>query len=387
MKKRLLVMLLLLCLLLTALTATVGAAYTGEAGLLDCTLDGRTFHFSINGRYHCEHNHTTAVLYDLNHKLLSVKAKKSGDTVVSIAEWKPGDTILAEVEIPNFNCSSCKEEGLPCGTMNKTINATIEFTGDDFCHRWRSSNNPLTARKNHIRGEATNDYIDFNLYCYDTSLYQLRRHDAGEPTCEEDGYDAVWYRCPLCGKTFSDDKGTTEITVEKKLGHDFDANGDCKRCGRKAEAKLSNSGTYYATAAEAIDAAAGTGEAVIIVSYAADKTDPIILNKIVDLTVNNGVTVPEIRLDTLSGTNTGASMNINNYGTVNLFSSVTAAQQSYPRIFIYNHSGIGKITVSNAQDIQIFNDANQTISEINIPQTDTPICRRAKSGSSSPAPG
>ena len=369
MKKRLLVMLLLLCLLLTALTATVSAAYTGEAGLLDCTLDGRTFHFSINGRYHCEHNHTTAVLYDLNHKLLSVKAKKSDGTVVPIAEWRPGDKILAKVEIPNFNCSRCIEDGGLCGSMNKTINATIEFTGDDFCHRWRNSNNPLTARMDHIRGADTNDYIDFNLYCYDTSLYQLRHHDAGKPTCEEDGYDTEWYRCPLCNKTFSDDKGTTGITVKAKLGHNFNENGDCKRCDRKAEAKLSNSGTYYATAAEAIDAAAGTGEAVIIVSYAADKTDPIILNKIVDLTVNNGVTVPEIRLDTLSGTNTGASMNINNYGTVNLFSSVTAAQQSYPRIFIYNHSGIGKITVSNAQDIQIFNDANQTISEINIPQT------------------
>lgn len=372
MKKRLLVMLLLLCLLLTALTATAGAEYTGAGGLLDCTLDGRTFHFSINGRYHCEHNHTTAVLYDPNHKLLSVKAKKSGDTVVSIAEWKPGDTILAEVEIPNFNCSRCIEDGGLCGSMNKTINATIEFTGDDFCHRWRNSNNPLTTRMDHIRGVDTNDYIDFNLYCYDTSLYQLRHHDAGKPTCEEDGYDAEWYRCPLCSRTFSDDRGANEITVNPRLGHDFNANGVCQRCSRQAEAYIYNpttqSKSYRATATEAI-ADASTGEEVIVVSYAADKTDPIVLNKIVDLTVNNGVTVPEIRLDTLSGTNTGASMNINNYGTVNLFSSVTAAQQSYPRIFIYNHSGIGKITVSNAQDIQIFNDANQTISEINIPQT------------------
>ena len=38
-------MLLLLCLLLTALTATVAAAYTGAGGLLDCTLDGRNFSF------------------------------------------------------------------------------------------------------------------------------------------------------------------------------------------------------------------------------------------------------------------------------------------------------------------------------------------------------
>ena len=374
MKKRLLVMLLLLCLLLTALTATVGAAYTGAGGLLDCTLDGRTFHFSINGRYHCESNHTTGVLYAEDHKLLSVEAKKSDGTVVPIAEWRPGDKILAKVEIPNFNCSRCIEDGGLCGSMNKTINATIEFTGDDFCHRWRNSNNPLTTRMDHIRGADTNDYIDFNLYCYYTSLYQLRHHDAGKPTCEEDGYDAEWYRCPLCSRTFSDDRGANEITVNPRLGHDFDANGVCQRCSRQAEAYIYNpttqSKSYRATATEAI-ADASTGEAVIVVSYAADKTDPIVLNKAVDLTVNTGVTVPEIRLEALSGQNTGAYTNINNYGNVKLLSSATAAQQLYPSIFISNHGSINEITVSSAiaQDLTISNTINGTIGEINIPQT------------------
>ncbi len=372
MKKRLLVMLLLLCLLLTALTATVAAEdnYTGEQGHLTLDVNGRKLTFIINARYNCGNNHgnTDLFYYRDSDKLTNVQAKKPNGMVVPIAEWKPGDTILASIYISSFNCA--RPEGSNCGTMNKTIETTLEFKADDFCHLTRTSTTALTATMEHIRGNDVNDKITFKFYCYLYSLYKLEYNKAGVPTCEEDGYTAAdWYRCTCCDKCFLNRNGTGEITVEKKLGHDFDANGDCKRCGRKAEAKLSNSGTYYATAAEAIDAAAGTGEAVIIVSYAADKTDPIILNKIVDLTVNNGVTVPEIRLDTLSGTNTGASMNINNYGTVNLFSSVTAAQQSYPRIFIYNHSGIGKITVSNAQDIQIFNDANQTISEINIPQT------------------
>lgn len=374
MKKRLLVMLLLLCLLLTALTATAGAEYTGAGGLLDCTLDGRTFHFSINGRYRCESNHTTGVLYAEDHKLLSVEAKKSDGTVVPIAEWRPGDKILAKVEIPNFNCSRCIEDGGLCGSMNKTINATIEFTGDDFCHRWRNSNNPLTTRMDHIRGADTNDYIDFNLYCYYTSLYQLRHHDAGKPTCEEDGYDAEWYRCPLCSRTFSDDRGANEITVNPRLGHNFNANGVCQRCSRQAEAYIYNpttqSKSYRATATEAI-ADASTGEEVIVVSYAADKTDPIVLNKAVDLTVNTGVTVPEIRLEALSGQNTGAYTNINNYGNVKLLSSATAAQQLYPSIFISNHGSIDEITVSNAiaQDLTISNTINGTIGEINIPQT------------------
>ena len=371
MKKRLLVMLLLLCLLLTALTATVSAGRTGENGFLDYNFKGRDITFVLSYDYVCENGNKTDDNFFTN-KLNSVQAKKADGKLVSIEEWKPGDTICANVTISGIYCKWGKEDGSTCGNkIDKTITTTVEFTGTDFCHLRRSSTNALTATKDHIRGDNTSDQLKFKFYCYYDSLYKLEQHKAGGPTCEEDGYTAAdWYRCTCCDKCFLNRNGTGEITVEKKLGHDFDANGDCKRCGRKAEAKLSNSGTYYATAAEAIDAAAGTGEAVIIVSYAADKTDPIILNKIVDLTVNNGVTVPEIRLDTLSGTNTGASTNINNYGTVNLFSSVTAAQQSYPRIFIYNHSGIGKITVSNAQDIQIFNDANQTISEINIPQTD-----------------
>ena len=377
MKKRLLVMLLLLCLLLTALTATVAAAednYTGEQGMLTLNIKGQKRSFFITALYDCENDHGNTDLFNNRDadKLLSVQAKKPNGMVVPIAEWKPGDTILASIYISSFNCA--RPEGSDCGTMNKTIETTLEFKADDFCHLTRTSTTALTATMEHIRGNDVNDKITFKFYCYLYSLYKLEYNKAGAPTCEKDGYAAAdWYRCPCCGKCFLNSNGTNEITVKKKLGHDFDANGVCQRCSRQAEAYIYNpttqSKSYRATATEAI-ADASTGEAVIVVSYAAGKTDPIILNKIVDLTVNNGVTVPEIRLDTLSGTNTGASMNINNYGTVNLFSSVTAAQQSYPRIFIYNHSGIGKITVSNAQDIQIFNDANQTISEINIPQTD-----------------
>ena len=373
MKKRLLVMLLLLCLLLTALTATVSAAATNtNGGSLDYAFKGQEGTFNLSFYYICETGHRTPDGF-FTYNLDSVQAKKADGTLVSMAEWRPGDTISANITISGIYCDLGKKNNYACGEIiDRTITKTVEFTGADvanFCHRTLNSTNALAATIEHIRGDNTSDKLECKFYCHLYPFYKLEKHNAGDPTCEEDGYDTEWYRCPLCNKTFSDDKGTTGITVKAKLGHNFNENGDCKRCDRKAEAKLSNSGTYYATAAEAIDAAAGTGEAVIIVSYAADKTDPIILNKIVDLTVNNGVTVPEIRLDTLSGTNTGASMNINNYGTVNLFSSVTAAQQSYPRIFIYNHSGIGKITVSNAQDIQIFNDANQTISEINIPQT------------------
>ena len=378
MKKRLLVMLLLLCLLLTALTATVAAEdnYTGEQGMLTLNIKGQKRSFFITALYDCENDHGNTDLFNNRDadKLLSVQARKNGKEV-SIAEWEPGDTILVSIYISSFNCADPK--GCDCGKMDKTIETTLEFRADDFCHLTRTSTTALTATMEHIRGADVNDRINFKFYCYLYPLYELEHNKAGAPTCEKDGYAAAdWYRCPCCGKCFLNGSGTGEITVEKKLGHDFDANGDCKRCGRKAEAKLSNSGTYYATAAEAIDAAAGTGEAVIIVSYAADKTDPIILNKIVDLTVNNGVTVPEIRMESLPSQDTGnLSVKINNHGTVRLFSTPETVNGRYQGVSYFNHNRTEQIKAASTiavRTMQILNTDTGTIGEINISQTDNP---------------
>ena len=151
MKKRLLVMLLLLCLLLTALTATVGAedSYTGERGHLTLDVNGQKRTFIINARYDCENDHGATDLFNNRDadKLLSVQAKKPNGMVVPIAEWKPGDTILASIYISSFNCA--RPEGSDCGTMNKTIETTLEFKADDFCHLTRTSTTALTATMEH----------------------------------------------------------------------------------------------------------------------------------------------------------------------------------------------------------------------------------------------
>lgn len=372
----------MLGLLLIALTAAVGAEdnYAGERGHLTLDVNGRKLTFIIDARYDCENDHGPTFLFSnrKNDKLINVQAlKPDKTTVVPIAEWRPGDTILASIEISNFNCA--KPDGKACGTMNKTIKTTLEFSANDFCHRTRNSSDALTFNMEHIRRDDVNDKITFRFYCYLYSLYELEQHDNVTATCETEGYKEACWRCPCCGKCFSNKDGTDEITdnVIPKLGHKFDDDGVCMNagCPYRAEAYIYNPNTksksYRATAAEAI-ADAGTGETVIVVSYAADKTDPIVINKIVNLTVINGVTVPEIRLEALSGQNTGAYTNINNYGNVKLLSSATAAQQLYPPIFIFNHGSIDEITVSNAiaQDLTISNTTTGTITKINIPQTD-----------------
>lgn len=377
MKKRLFRNLLILGLLLIALTVMVSAAYTGEEGRLSLNVNGRDLQFIIDARYDCENDHGPTFLFfnRKNDKLINVQARKPDKTtVVPIAEWRPGDTILASIEISNFNCA--KPDDKACGTMNKTIKTTLEFSANDFCHRMRNSSDALTFNMEHIRGDDVNDCIYFKFYCYLDALYQLEHHTAGDPTCKEDGYNTDWYRCPLCGKSFSDMYGKNEITVEQKLGHDFDKNGVCQRCGDHAEAYISSittGKTYYDTVANAISNATAPAESVHVVSY--KRSDPITINKIVDLTVAKDVTVPEIRMESFSSGNTGDSVNINNYGTVKLFSSVTTVPSRYPGVSYTNYNVTERITAASTiavQVMQISNKGSGTIGEINIPQTDNP---------------
>ena len=379
MKKRLFRNLLVLGLLLVALTVMLSAAYTGEEGHLSLNVNGRDLLFIVDARYDCENDHGNTYLFSnrKNDKLINVQARKPDKTtVVPIAEWRPGDTILASIEISNFNCAN--PDGNACGTMNKTIKTTLEFSADDFCHRMRNSSDALTFKMEHIRGDDVNDCIYFKFYCYLNALYELEYHKAGKPTCEEDGYDTDWYRCPLCGKSFSNSNGTGEITVKPRLGHDFNADGVCQRCGDHAEAyiysSLTKEKTYYDTAANAISKATAPAESVHVVSYT--RNDPITINKIVYLTVANGVTVPEIRMESFSdGSTVGSSVKIDNYGTVKLFSSAATVPSRYPGVSYTNHNVTEQITAASTiavQVMQISNKDSGTIGEINIPQTDNP---------------
>lgn len=378
MKKRLFRNLLMLGLLLIALTVMVSAAYTGEEGRLSLNVNGRDLRFIIDARYDCENDHGPTFLFSnrKNDKLINVQARKPDKTtVVPIAEWRPGDTILASIEISNFNCANPDDKA--CGTMNKTIKTTLEFSANDFCHRMRNSSDALTFNMEHIRGDDVNDCIYFKFYCYLDALYQLEHHTAGDPTCKEDGYNTDWYRCPLCGKSFSDMYGKNEITVEQKLGHDFDKNGVCQRCGDHAEAYISSittGKTYYDTVANAISNATAPAESVHVVSY--KRSDPITINKIVYLTVANGVTVPEIRMESFSdGSTVDSSVKIDNYGTVKLFSSAATVPSRYPGVSYTNHNVTERITAASTiavQVMQISNKDSGTIGEINIPQTDNP---------------
>lgn len=142
--------------------------------------------------------------------------------------------------------------------------------------------------------------------------------------------------------------------------------------------------TYYDTAANAISKAKAPAESVHVVSYT--RNDPITINKIVYLTVANGVTVPEIRMESFSdGSTVGSSVKIDNYGTVKLFSSAATVPSRYPGVSYTNHNVTERITAASTiavQVMQISNKDSGTIGEINIPKTanTTPKVQVANNG-------
>lgn len=358
MKKRLFRNLLMLGLLLIALTAAVSAAqYTAD-------VNGKKVRTNIVIEYFCNSCGKTHALEDSDYTINSFQARTTDGTAKPLAEWKYGDGLVLSASVKATTFTACPQKTDITAQTFDSVVIEAAYVGY-YCHK----------QYNFIIVSEGNFKFRFTPVEY---LFTAEHHAAGPNSCEEDGYKQECWLCPCCGQCFDEEYTATANVIPDniipKLGHSFDANGVCTRegCGYHAEAKLTTTGTYYATAAEAIDAAAGTDNAVLIVSYAADKTDPIILNKIVDLTVNNGVTVPEIRLEALSGKNTDALMNINNYGTVRLFSSAAESQNPYPGVFIFNHNTIDGITVSNAVAtfLNISNTPTGTIGEINIPQTD-----------------
>ena len=264
--------------------------------------------------------------------------------------------------------------------MNEPIEATLEFNADDFCHR-RYSSNPLKFEMKHIRGKDVNDKITFRFYCNLYSLYDLEQHDAVAATCEEEGYNEACWRCPGCGKCFSNRDGTGEIidNVIPKTGHKFDDNGNCTNagCTYHAEAYISSwnkEKTYYDTVANAINNATAPAESVHVVSY--ERNTPITINKVVDLTVAEDVTVPEIRMESLPSQDTGnLSVKINNHGTVRLFSTPETVNGRYQGVSYFNHNRTEQIKAASTiavRTMQILNTDTGTIGEINISQTDNP---------------
>ena len=361
MKKRLLRNLLILGLLLVALTAAVSAQYTAD-------VNGKKVRTNILIEYFCNSCGKTHALEDSDYTINSFQARTADGTAKPLTEWKYGDGLVLSASVKATTFTACPQEtNINAQTFDSVVIEAAHV--GYYCHKQFAF---IIVRDGDFRFRLSS--VDY--------LFTAEHHAAGPSSCEEDGYKQECWLCPCCGQCLDAEYTATANVIPDniipKLGHDFDENGVCTRDKYHAEAyiysSLTKEKTYYDTAANAISKATAPAESVHVVSYT--RNDPITINKIVYLTVANGVTVPEIRMESFSdGSTVGSSVKIDNYGTVKLFSSAATVPSRYPGVSYTNHNVTEQITAASTiavQVMQISNKDSGTIGEINIPQTDNP---------------
>lgn len=317
--------------------------------------------------YFCNSCGKTHALEDSDYTINSFQARTADGTAKPLTEWKYGDGLVLSASVKATTFTACPQEtNINAQTFDSVVIEAAHV--GYYCHKQFAF---IIVRDGDFRFRFSS--VDY--------LFTAEHHAAGPSSCEEDGYKQECWLCPCCGQCLDAEYTATANVIPDniipKLGHDFDENGVCTRDKYHAEAyiysSLTKEKTYYDTAANAISKATAPAESVHVVSY--KRSDPITINKIVDLTVAKDVTVPEIRMESFSSGNTGDSVNINNYGTVNLFSSVTTVPSRYPGVSYTNYNVTERITAASTiavQVMQISNKGSGTIGEINIPQTDNP---------------
>lgn len=371
MKKRLFRNLLVLGLLLVALTAAVSAQYTAD-------VNGKKVRTNILIEYFCNSCGKTHALEDSDYTINSFQARTADGTAKPLTEWKYGDGLVLSASVKATTFTACPQEtNINAQTFDSVVIEAAHV--GYYCHKQFAF---IIVRDVDFRFRFSS--VDY--------LFTAEHHAAGPSSCEEDGYKQECWLCPCCGQCLDAEYTATANVIPDniipKLGHDFDENGVCTRDKYHAEAyiysSLTKEKTYYDTAANAISKATAPAESVHVVSYT--RNDPITINKIVYLTVANGVTVPEIRMESFSdGSTVGSSVKIDNYGTVKLFSSAATVPSRYPGVSYTNHNVTERITAASTiavQVMQISNKDSGTIGEINIPKTanTTPKVQVANNG-------
>lgn len=349
----------------------MSAQYTAD-------VNGKKVRTNILIEYFCNSCGKTHALEDSDYTINSFQARTADGTAKPLTEWKYGDGLVLSASVKATTFTACPQEtNINAQTFDSVVIEAAHV--GYYCHKQFAF---IIVRDGDFRFRFSS--VDY--------LFTAEHHAAGPSSCEEDGYKQECWLCPCCGQCLDAEYTATANVIPDniipKLGHDFDENGVCTRDKYHAEAyiysSLTKEKTYYDTAANAISKATAPAESVHVVSYT--RNDPITINKIVYLTVANGVTVPEIRMESFSdGSTVGSSVKIDNYGTVKLFSSAATVPSRYPGVSYTNHNVTERITAASTiavQVMQISNKDSGTIGEINIPKTanTTPKVQVANNG-------
>lgn len=354
MKKRLISILLSLCMVLTLLPATVLSAGVGTSKAGDAA-----FTLSASSAS-CADGHTG--------ELGSIQV-----TNVDISKWKSDKRITIQYDV-QYRCtdSSCELYDSDDSFFSYSGKHTFVDTNGEFCHKKISESFTATIPTELTSGVTKNFSISFALTS-DKGIYESVLHeqnvnlctanyynprcwectgcgyfflhadmsdakltkdnvyhspvghkmnyvDAKGPTCVAKGTVEYW-RCERCTRNFGDEQGTSELTTIETnaplAAHRYDADGVCEVCNRKAAAGVqANAGmVWYDTMGKALTALTDDAQLAINADYA----DTITLNQTCTVEVKAGVTAADIRIENAEN----CVVTIVNNGTISNLSGYT----------------------------------------------------------------
>lgn len=354
MKKRLISILLSLCMVLTLLPETVLSAGVGTSKAGDAA-----FTLSASSAS-CADEHTG--------ELGSIQV-----TDVDISKWKSDKRITIQYDV-QYRCtdSSCKLYDSGDSFFSYSGTHTFTDTNAEFCHKKISESFTATIPTDLTSGGAKNFSVSFMLTS-DKGIYESVLHeqnvnlctanyynprcwectgcgyfflradmsdakltkdnvyhspvghkmnyvDAKGPTCVAKGTVEYWH-CERCTRNFGDEQGTSELTTIETnapfAAHRYDADGVCEVCNRKAAAGVqANAGmVWYDTMGKALTALTYGAQ----LSINADYADTITLNHTCTVEVKAGVTAADIRIENAEN----CVVTIVNNGTISNLSGYT----------------------------------------------------------------
>ena len=356
MKKRLFTTLLLLCLLVAALTATVAASAPATPSFThtDITHADKSILFTFEAYYLCERNLKTPVTLNDGYK------------VTNINSWT-STQIEFQIEVPSVRCAG--DSSIPHNTHSHEVvhpSKRVTFSGEDLCHKTLE----LTTKIQHVVYETTDDALEFTVTTTQPR-YKLIEHQKADPTCTEYGYTQTCYECPGCGKFFADqnaEQGLSDSVRRAMTPHDY-VNGVCQVCGATGEAyTLSSSGkTYYTTVEAALAVAYENPDNLSVWITHYERTTDITLTNSCDVRVCNGVTIRNIT--SASDSQTAINIKITNHGTIKTIAPASSGAQFWE---ITNHGRIlEKIDIPDNKllSMKITNNKDAVIDSIQSPRT------------------
>ena len=392
MKKRLISILLSLCMVLTLLPETVLSAGVGTSKAGDAAFTLSALSAS------CADGHTG--------ELGSIQV-----TNVDISKWKSDKRITLKYDV-QYRCtdSSCELYDSDDSFFSYSGTHTFTDTNAEFCHKKISESFTATIPTYLTSGGAKNFSVSFTLTSdkgiYESVLHEqnvnlctenyysvscwectgcgyffqdadmsgnkftkdkvyfppvghnLKHVPAKDPTCVAKGTVEHWH-CERCTRNFGDEQGTSELTTIETnaplAAHRYDADGVCEVCNRKAAAGVqANAGmVWYDTMGEALTALTDGAQLAINADYA----DTITLNQTCTVEVKAGVTAADIRIENAEN----CVVNIVNNGIISNLSGYTgkvvlmSAGGTYGKVINQTSGGnVGSFLYSDPEDANKF---------------------------------